>query len=110
MDTFLRRPNLRQKFPTILSTLLFALALLAGCASAPYVQPFDNKDYDLAIAKAKEALNERPQDYRAWYYLGRSYVEKDQYAEAEKAFYKALPHADRYLKEDILRQIAGVHV
>ena len=110
MDTFLRRPNLRQKFPTILSTLLFALALLAGCASAPYVQPFDNKDYDLAIAKAKEVLNEKPQDSRAWYYLGRSYVEKDQYAEAEKAFYKALPHADRYLKEDILRQIAGVHV
>ena len=110
MDTSLTSPNQRQKFFNILSALLIALAFLAGCASAPYIQPFDNKEYDLAIAKAKEVLNERPQDYRAWYYLGRSYVEKDQYAKAEKAFYKALPHADRYLKEDILRQIAGVHV
>jgi tetratricopeptide (TPR) repeat protein len=110
MDTSLTSPNQRQKFFNILSALLIALAFLTGCASAPYVQPFDNKQYDLAIAKAKEVLNEKPQDSRAWYYLGRSYVEKDQYAEAEKAFYKALPHADRYLKEDILRQIAGVHV
>jgi tetratricopeptide (TPR) repeat protein len=110
MDTSLTRPNLRQKSLTILCALLVALALLAGCASYPYVQPFDNKDYDLAIAKAKEVLNEKPQDSGAWYYIGRSYFEKDQYAEAENAFYKALPGANYYLKEDVLRQLARVHV
>ena len=89
MDTALTRPNLFKKFFGSFFVPLLALALLAGCASAPYVQPYDNKDYDLAIAKAKEVLNEKPQDSRAWYYLGRSYLEKGQYAEAEKALYKA---------------------
>ena len=110
MDTSLTRPNLCKKFFTIFCVLLVALALLAGCASAPYVQPYDNKDYDLAIVKAKEVLNEKPQDSRAWYYLGLSYLEKGQYAEAEKALYKALPNADYYWKEDMLRQLARVYV
>ncbi|NIU83194.1 MAG: tetratricopeptide repeat protein, partial [Candidatus Thorarchaeota archaeon] len=55
-------------------------------------------------------LNEKPQDSRAWYYLGLSYLEKGQYAEAEKALYKALPNADYYWKEDMLRQLARVYV
>jgi tetratricopeptide (TPR) repeat protein len=110
MDTPLTRPNLFKKFFTIFSILLAALALLAGCASAPYVQPFDNKDYDLAIAKAKEVLNEKPQDSRAWYYLGRSYLEEGQYAKAEKALHKALRNPDYYWKEDMLRQLARVYM
>lgn len=110
MDTSLIRPNRFKKFFTILSALLIACTILAGCASAPYVQPFDNKQYDLAIVKAKEVLNEKPQDSRAWYYLGRAYLEKGQYGKAEKALHKALLRADYYWKEDMLRQLAKVYV
>lgn len=68
------------------------LAALPGCKTAETAGGklyFSQGLYDKAIAQLEPAVEQKPADYEAWFWLGKSYAEVGRYADAARAFEQA---------------------
>jgi len=71
------------------SALLLLLIPLAGCGQGYYrqgVTASEKGDYDEALSLLYRAVQEKPDDYRAWRELGMAWYRSDSLAKAEEAF------------------------
>jgi tetratricopeptide (TPR) repeat protein len=69
--------------------LLGILAAAPGCKTAETAGGklyFSQGLYDKAIAQLEPAVKIKPDDYEAWFWLGKSYAEVGRYADAANAF------------------------
>jgi tetratricopeptide (TPR) repeat protein len=74
---------------SIPAAFLVLLLLLAGCSQGYYGQgraAAEKGDYDQALALLYKAVQERPDDYRAWRELGLAWYRTDSLGKAEEAF------------------------
>ena len=74
---------------SIPAAFLILFLLLAGCARSNYRQGLaasEKGDYDQALALLYKAVQERPDDHRAWRELGTAWYRTDSLGKAEEAF------------------------
>jgi tetratricopeptide (TPR) repeat protein len=74
---------------SIPAAFLVLCFLLAGCGQGYYRQGLtasDKGNYDEAVALLYRAVQERPDDYRAWRELGMAWYRSDSLRKAEEAF------------------------
>ncbi len=74
---------------SIPAALLVLFLLLAGCGQSYYRQgqaASEKGDHDQALALLYKAVQERPDDYRAWRELGLAWYRTDSLGKAEEAF------------------------
>ncbi len=74
---------------SIRAASLVLFLLLAGCAQSYYRQgqaASEKGDHDRALALLYQAVQERPDDYRAWRELGLAWYRTDSLGNAEQAF------------------------
>jgi tetratricopeptide (TPR) repeat protein len=74
---------------SIPAAFLVLFLLLAGCGHSYYRQGLaasEKGDYDRALALLYKAVQERPDDYRAWRELGMAWYRTDSLGKAEEAF------------------------
>ena len=74
---------------SIPAVFLVFILLLAGCGGGYYRQgraASEKGDFDQALALLYKAVQERPDDYRAWRELGMAWYRADSLGKAEEAF------------------------